>query len=279
VLGLATACTGGQTSIGGHDFGLANEVGGGGSGFGTPPCAWSGTDGLVAEWHANTTLGNQVPCSAFHAEVSGHVPYGPGRLGQAWQFRSTWTSVEGGDPNFVNLARTQAVTLPQVSVDAWVQQTHFNDYNNSNRMIFSTSYRPQPDMLPGESQLYLHENKAYYAFVKVGSGAVLNEDYAGCHFASLGEPGVQAPLNQWFRLSYTYDGLAIRCFVNGVLQTETEAARETTADGGPGSPCRSQLSGGMWTQCGSSTEPCPKKSSKFPGREANEGPNVGRTQP
>ena len=257
VLSLIPACTGGQTSIGSHDFGLSDSGTGGlggagaagagaagagaggtavsGAGSGGQPCAWSGDDGLVADFRANGDLENQVACSPLEARIAGQVAYGPGQLDQAWQFRSTWTSVDGGDPNFVELVETQPFTLGQLTIDTWLQQTSFNAYQNSNRLVFSTSYRPQPDMLPGEAQIYVHENKTYLAFVKVGSAAVLDDDWVGCHFRSLGEPEVQAPLDTWFRLSITYDGAVVRCYTNGVLETETPLAMKepATADLAP----------------------------------------------
>ncbi len=234
MVSLGSACNGGQTSIGAHDFGLAAGVGASGgadafagmsagtSGAGglSEPCAWSGENGLVAEWRANGNLDNVVVCSPLQAEISGQVAYGPGREAQAWQLRSTWTSVEGGDPNFIQLAKVEDVTLPQVTLDVWVQQTGFNDYKNSNRIIFSTSYRPINAMLPGELQLYVHENKTYLAFFKTGTGDVDGVDSRGCYFRSLGPPDAPAPLDTWLRLSVTYDGSALRCFLNGSLEEE-----------------------------------------------------------
>ena len=93
-------------------------------------------------------------------------------------------------------------------------------------MVFSTSYRPQPDMLPGEAQLYLHENKNYLAFIKTGPGAVMNQDWAGCDFPTLGPSEVQAPLDTWFRLTVTYDGAFIRCYLNGAFESETAFAAQ-----------------------------------------------------
>jgi hypothetical protein len=226
-LSAVTACSGGQTSIGAHDAALgggpggnAGAAGNAGSGGEPPACAWSGDSGLVAEWRANGNLDNEVPCSPLEAEIAGQVVYGPGREAQAWQIRSTWTSVDGGDPSFVNLKRTQDVALGHITVDAWLQQTGFNNYNNSNRLVFSTSYRPQPDMLPGEAQLYLHENMNYLAYIKTGVGAVRDDDWAGCDFPTLGPSEVLAPLDTWLRLTITYDGSMVRCYLNGVLESE-----------------------------------------------------------
>ncbi len=231
---LLLACSGGQTSIGAHDFGRgagaggagagaagASAAGGAAAGAAGAPCNWSDDAGLIAEWHANGNLQNEVSCSPLQAEILGQVGYGLGRAGQAWQIRSTWSMVEGGDPNYVNLARTLDFALDQLTVDAWVQQTSFNDYNNSNRLVFSTSYRSQTDMLPGEAQIYLHENKTYLGFLKTGPGNVLGEDWAGCYFASLSAPEMLAPLDTWFRVTLTYDGTALRCYRDGVLDTET----------------------------------------------------------
>ncbi len=225
---LVPACSGGQTSIGAHDAALGGGSGaaaagaaGAGSGGQPPACQWSGDNNLVAEWRANGNLDNEVPCSPLQAELAGQVAYGPGHEDQAWQIRSTWTSVDGGDPSYVNLNRTQDVALGQVTVDAWIQQTGFNDYNNSNRLVFSTSYRPQPDMLPGEAQLYLHENMNYLAYIKTGASAVRDDDWAGCNFPTLGPPEVLGPLDTWLRLTITYDGSMIRCYLNGVLDGET----------------------------------------------------------
>ncbi len=50
--------------------------------------------------------------------------------------------MDGGDPNFISLVEVEALSLPQLTLDAWVQQTSFNDYKNSNRIVFSTSSRP-----------------------------------------------------------------------------------------------------------------------------------------
>lgn len=224
---LPLACTGGHTSIGSHEFETAALQSG--EDAGPPPCTWSADNELVAEWHANGNLENAVPCSPFQASIAGMVPYGPGQTDLAWQFRSTWSSVDGGDPNFIDIQSDGDVTLDQITLDAWVQQTHFNDYGNSNRIVVSTSYRPLDTMLPGEAQIYLHENKSYLAFVKTGVGNVLDEDWAGCHFASLGGPEELAPLDTWFRLTVTYDGATLRCYVDTVLQTETSLPMKETA--------------------------------------------------
>jgi hypothetical protein len=237
-LGALLGCDGGETSIGAHRIdrpsggsdsgGSAGAFGaaGGGSGGGAgTPCVWSRADGLVAEWRANGSTDNEVACSPLEAELLGNISFGPGREGEAFRFRSSWSSVSGGDPNYVALRKRQDFALTQLTIDAWVQQTHFNDYNNSNRLIFSTSYRNLNGMFPGETSLYVHENMGYYAHVTTGSGGVEGRDHRGCWFPSLGPLETLPPLETWFRLTATYDGVAVRCYFNGALDDEVSLPR------------------------------------------------------
>lgn len=163
---------------------------------------------LIAEWYADGDTSNQVACSPWQAETRGDVPYGDGRQGQAWHFRST--DISGDSPNYVDVTACEPVALGHVTVDAWVRQQGFNDYDGSNRMIFSTSDRSFEVMQPHEFALYLHAMNRYFFFMKVGQDFERTVDWETCFFQ-----GVPESPAGWLRLTATYDGNELRCFANG----------------------------------------------------------------
>jgi hypothetical protein len=87
-------------------------------------CPWPAASGLLAEWSANDSLDNALPCSPWMLAMEGTVGYGDARSGRAWQFRSVDTS--GADPDYLVAAGAAGTAMAAVTVDAWIQQTGFN---------------------------------------------------------------------------------------------------------------------------------------------------------
>lgn len=186
-------------------------------------CAFPPPGGRLAEWHADGDVRNAEPCSPWTARIVGAVPYGPGRHGEAWYFRSKATS-GAGDPHYVAVSGAAGAVLPHVTVDAWVRQGPFNAYRASNRYIVGTGWKDFPSFRPGEFLLYVHENQEVYFFMKVGRTFTSRVDWATCPM----EAG-KVPLDTWVRYTGTYDGGVVRCYKNGALVSAIDLPAQAPA--------------------------------------------------
>jgi hypothetical protein len=186
-------------------------------------CPWPPPGALLAEWRANGNTDDEVPCSPFGAEKHGHVVYGPGREGRAWQFRSQDTSRNGG-PDYIQVPGSAGYVYQQVTVDAWVMQTGFNAYGGSNRYIAGTGFKDFT-FAPGEWLLYVHENDQVFFLFQVGAQRPPQPraDYATCKVTDIDGPGA-APIGKWQRVTATYDGSALRCYRDGVMVDQVALA-------------------------------------------------------
>ncbi len=175
----------------------------------TGPCPAAGIVGRLAEWNANGDLRNVGLCPSWQAQMAGTVPYGAGRNGQAWWFRSQQTSTEA-DPNYINVNGAAGAVVPELTVDVWVRQTSFNAYVGSNRFIASSRGGSFGNFTPGDWSLYVHESREVFFFVKVGPTYVQHVDWHTCFFNAQ-----SIPLLTWLRFTATYDGATIRCYRDG----------------------------------------------------------------
>ncbi len=194
---------------------VPDSSGGGGGASGSSPTCDAPDDGSIAEFEADGTLENDV-CSPLVAEIQGQVGYGPGNTGQAWQFRSSAT--DGQDPDYVSVSGAAEQPLlgagEGVTVDAWVQQTGFNDYAGSDRFIFHTE-SDGSWIAAGQVTIYLHENGRTYFMIATGDADVQGTDYDVCVFGN-----TPLTLQRWYRVTGTYDGVLLRCYLDGVLLDE-----------------------------------------------------------
>jgi hypothetical protein len=166
----------------------------------------------LAEWRANGSTRDEQSCPPWHASIVGQVPYGPGREGQAWYFRSQRV---GGpdDPNYVSVAGSAGTVFRQVTVDALVRQVGFNSYRASDRTIASSGWDTvSPPNVLGAWDLYVHENAEVYFYFRVGTEPVADVDYATCPMRA-----AQVPDQTWVRYTGTYDGQFVRCYRDTVL--------------------------------------------------------------
>jgi hypothetical protein len=171
--------------------------------------------GPLAEWHANGDLRNQGLCPSWQAQVEGAVPFGEGRSGQAWWFRSQQLST-AGDPDYIDVTGAAGAHMPELTVDVWVRQVSFNDYVGSNRFIATTRSGSFGNFTPGEWALYVHESQEIFFFVKVGPNYVQHVDWHTCFFRASA-----IALGTWVRLTATYDGSMIRCYKDGKSETSS----------------------------------------------------------
>jgi len=178
---------------------------------GQTECDSANEGGLVAQWQANGNLDNDVMCPALKLEVAGIVPYLQGAAGQAWSFRSEHTS-DDGDPDFLKLATSSSLSLRSFTLDAWVRQTGMNNFAGSNRVIVGTNFSKA--FLQPQAMTYLHENGWTFMYVRTGTGAVRGTDWETCAFRNLTQ-GI------WVRVTGTYDGQWLRCYVNGTFLSRT----------------------------------------------------------
>lgn len=193
-------------------------------------CLWPPSTALLGEWHADGNLDNDAPCSPWSMDLHGNVPYGPGRQGQAWQFRST--DVTGADPDYLTVPDSAGASLASFTLDVWVQQVGFNAYNNSTRYVVATG--PNGGWGGGASfgaQIYLHENGHYYLYVKTTSGGVRGADWEVCGFSA---GSALLPEMTWMRLTGTFEGKTMRCYRDGKLISDksvTNSASQPAIEG------------------------------------------------
>ncbi len=178
-------------------------------------CPAPGVVGRLAEWQANGDLRNTGLCPSWQARISGEVPYGEGRTGKAWWFRSEQTST-AGDPDYIDVPGAAGALMPELTVDVVVRQTSFNDYVGSNRFIVATHGGSFGDFAPGEWALYVHESREVFFFVRVGPTYVQRVDWHTCFFRVAAVPN-----GTWVRLTATYDGATIRCYKNGRFENSS----------------------------------------------------------
>lgn len=191
-----------------------------------PNCTPMSAAGPLAEWNADGSLDSSV-CVAWSAEANGSVDYGIGQTDQSWYFRSNSSEDESPDYVAITTAGEALLTPDGVSVDAWVRQTHFNDYPGSGRFIFRTQGNAMPWQQPGQVALYLHENGLTYFLIATGTEQIQGTDWSLCAFSL--DP---LTLNTWIRLTGTYDGQEIRCYVNGALASSVPLEFLGTAEMG-----------------------------------------------
>lgn len=163
-------------------------------------------------WRANGNPTNEVAGSALITTLKGIVPYGPGREGDAWQFRSQATN--GADPNYVGVKPAVPPKLTALTLDAWVKKTGFNPYPASNRVVVGTDFANT--FASRQAMIYLHEGNSFFFYVQTGLGGVQGVDWQVCAFST-------SALDTWTRLTASYDGNAnVNCFVNGVPVSTTQ---------------------------------------------------------
>ncbi len=196
-------------ATGGAQAGAAGVVGGaadaGAAGGSLEPCLPSPID-VLGTWYANGDTANDAVCSPLIASSHGQVPYGPGVGDLAWQFRSDQTSLSG-DPDFVSLTALRSISFTAISVDAVVQRTAFNEYAGSNRMIFADDFG-ELSFASVRVALYLHEN--HDVFFRIENVAQDLTQEAFCSFGQLTQ-------DQWTRLTGTWDGAQVACYLDGQL--------------------------------------------------------------
>lgn len=168
----------------------------------------------LAEWRANGNTRDEQSCPPWRAEIVGQVPYGPGREGQAWQFRSQ--AMDGSDPDYVAVPGSAGHVYRSLTVDAWVQQIGFNAYHGSDRVIVGTG--PGFGQRPGSWMLYVHEDTSVDFYVRAAEGVAGS---ATCGATGPNSP-TPTPRDVWVRYTATYDGQTLRCYRDG---SPTEPAR------------------------------------------------------
>ena len=179
----------------------------------------TGAGDLVFELSGDDSLENEASCSESTISMEGNVAFGDGQNGQAFHFRSAWEIAPGLDPDYLTLGDSEDLNFDTITIDAWVRQTDFNDYAGSNRLIFATRSIVNSftaDSQTGDAALYLHEQDDHFFYYKAGPGSTRGEDWELCRFPSLDQ---NMHMNQWVRMTATYDGNTLRCYVNGTLET------------------------------------------------------------
>lgn len=186
-----------------------------------PVACTPGPSGAIAEWLADGTNRDSA-CAALDAVAHAPVGFVPSPHGQAWSFRATNASAQ--DYLLVpGMDGRTLVTARGVTVDAWVYEASFNAYHGSDRMVFNA--RGAAGWFGGgEALLYLHENGTHYFLVQAGPGNTHDVDWAVCNFGA-----ANSQLGSWHRLTGTYDGQHVRCYVDGVLAASQALSFISTA--------------------------------------------------
>ncbi len=216
----ANQSAGGAARNSGGSAGTLPEATGGAADVGAAggslvPCVPSPID-VLGTWYANGDTANDTVCSPLGASSHGQVPYGPGVSDLAWQFRSDQKSLSG-DPDFVSLTALRPISFTAISVDAVVQRTTFNEYAGSNRMIFADDFG-EFSFASVRVALYLHEN--HNVFFRIENVAQDATQEAFCSFGQLTQ-------DQWTRLTGTWDGAEVACYLDGqLLETKPLAVVE-----------------------------------------------------
>lgn len=158
---------------------------------GTPPCT-EPTPDLVSWWRAEGTASDQL--SANDGFLLGNGGYAKGMVGEGFAL--------DGDAGAVFVADTPSLRLTQaISVDAWVYPTR------SGRL---QSVLAKWGVVEGNSS---------YALSLLADGRPRFQlSPNGFHYPQGGVTGTSPlPLNEWTHLAATYDGAAVRIYVNGLL--------------------------------------------------------------
>ncbi len=156
------------------------------------------TGDIVSYWKFDEGSGTSVNDSADgnQGTISG-AAWVPGRIGSALSFDGNVVTI----PDAANLT-----ILDQVSVEAWVKISAFGG-GDQNTII--AKWR---DSSPDSHNYYLGLLRSGPAIFYVG----INGNIYG---------GASQPLqtNQWYHLAGTYDGAAVKLYVNGVLANSQSA--------------------------------------------------------
>lgn len=149
--------------------------------------------GLAAWYPGEGSAADAV--NANHGTPSGSVGYTAGRVGQAFQF--------GGyeSPGFVRVPNAPELEPATVTVEAWVNSTHINDYGAYSYIV---------------SKGAADFRGASYALVTSINGGLWFYVGNGSAFAYSPDPGTGIWDGNWHHVVGTYDGSIIRLYVDGV---------------------------------------------------------------
>ena len=136
----------------------------------------------------------------------------PGKIGAAFQ---------GNGRNHLELPHSVELEPPQLTVEAWVRVSAFPKDGDERRWLVSKGAN---EWAEGHYALMLDRNRAG-AYLNIGGGQE--------NVFAVWNAGKALKPNQWHHLAMTYDGVALRLFVDGAAAGETEIKRTRVAGKGP----------------------------------------------
>ena len=151
--------------------------------------------GLVSWWQAEGNANDTVGGNS--GVLLNAATYAPGRVGQAFSFEGTNSYIRVADNP--NLRFTTALTI-----EAWIYPTDISGYHN---------------IVSKWDVLHPFQDRAYTAGLGPGGVVGLAVSPDGSYAAGTGSTN-HVPLNQWSHFAVTYDGLALRTYVNGICEDQ-----------------------------------------------------------
>ncbi len=167
--------------------------------------------------------GNTLGTLGFSGTAGSGVSYGPGEVGQAFQFDGTTNGI-------VNLIDPPTITSNQLTIEGWIFQTDPSQTNNGigAQTIFDDLTNTQFNL---GYLLRTVNGVLSLRLVTLVGGVTVTAPSA-------------LPVNTWVHVAAVYNGSTVRLFQNGV-QVASTAASGTLASGGDESAIGNDTGGGL----------------------------------
>lgn len=163
--------------------------------------------GLIAWWQGQDNANDVFKQN--NGILKGDAKYDSGKVGKAFSF--------DGDGDYVEIPDNEKLTLPAITIEAWVKATWANDDLNSIPTTIISKYKDSTD---ASWSLYTKDRKLIFEL----------KPCKDCGYEGVFQSNTDFEIspNKWHHVAATFNSSSIKIYVNGTLKKEDYVVKSGT---------------------------------------------------